>query len=78
MFSLCCGNCTKHVSILCCHNVGFLNVKLGGTYSNHRVLNDNSGIYIVNDFITCSLGAFKVICVYVTFVLVCCRESENL
>jgi hypothetical protein len=29
---------TKHINILCGQNVEFVNVKHGGTYSNHRAL----------------------------------------
>jgi hypothetical protein len=29
---------TKHINTLCGQNVGFVNVKLGGTYSNHWAL----------------------------------------
>jgi hypothetical protein len=29
---------TKHINTLCGQNVGFVNVKLGGTYSNHWTL----------------------------------------
>ena len=29
---------TKHINTLCGGNVEFVNVKPGGTYSNHRVL----------------------------------------
>jgi hypothetical protein len=29
---------TKHINTLCGQNVGFLNVKVGGTYSNHWAL----------------------------------------
>ena len=30
---------TKHINILCGQNVELLNVKLGGTYSNHWATN---------------------------------------
>ena len=30
---------TKHINTLCEQNVGFVNMKPGGTYSNHWVLN---------------------------------------
>jgi len=30
---------TKHINTLCVQNVGFLNVKTGGTYSNHWTVN---------------------------------------
>jgi len=30
---------TKHINTLCGRNVEFVNIKLGGTYSNHYVLN---------------------------------------
>jgi len=29
---------TKHINTLCGQNIEFLNVKLGGTYSNHWAL----------------------------------------
>jgi hypothetical protein len=34
---------TKHINTLCGKNVEFFNVKPGGTYSDHWVLNVNFG-----------------------------------
>jgi hypothetical protein len=31
---------TKHVNTLCGQNVGFFDVEPGGTYSDHRAVND--------------------------------------
>jgi len=31
---------TKHINTLCGHNAEFVNVKPGGTYSNHLALHD--------------------------------------
>ena len=39
---------TKHINILCGQNVEFVNVKPGGTYSNHRALKDQyMSIYLL-------------------------------
>jgi hypothetical protein len=39
---------TKHINTLCGQNVGLLNVKLGGTYSNHWALKGYSPYRTVN------------------------------
>jgi hypothetical protein len=39
---------TKHINILCGQNVEFVNVKHGGTYSNHWALKSYSSYRAVN------------------------------
>jgi len=39
IIAVCSAIHTKHVNALCGQNVEFVNIKLGGTHSNHYVLN---------------------------------------
>jgi len=38
IIAVCCQIHTNHINTLCEQNVEFVNVKPGGTYSDHRVL----------------------------------------
>ena len=37
---------TKHINTLCRQNVEFLNVKPGGTYSDHWAVNGSNAMYV--------------------------------
>ena len=37
---------TKHINTLCGQNVGFLNIKTGGTYNDHWVLNVSRAVSV--------------------------------
>jgi hypothetical protein len=39
---------TKHINTLCGQNVGFVNVKPGGTYSNHWALKGYNWYCVIN------------------------------
>ena len=44
IIAVCSQTHTKHINTLCGQNVEFMNVKPGGTYSNHWALQDKEGI----------------------------------
>jgi hypothetical protein len=50
---------TKHINTLCGQNVEFVNVKPGGTYSNHRVLEQFGDVGVwVHAFLYSALACY--------------------
>jgi hypothetical protein len=66
IISVCSEIHTKHINTQCGQNVEFVNVKPGGTYSNHRALKINVKLTVTQLFtkFSVSFGARRLTAVY--------------